>query len=1232
LVRFGGLAAIALLVLTACYTDVGVQTTSTAGSLAAATKALSTQAVPPKPPTQGGGGGNQQQPPKNGGGGGRGGSPPAGAKTPTRPSLKASPATTQGRTPVAPPSGSKTPIRPGTTPVVPGGTKPPPVRTMPPVTTGTVRTTQGVTQPAGATTPAGKPPPGVTVSTTTGSPATSSTEVTGSPAATGMLVITKHENFQNAIIPGACFALLSGNTSVAAACDGGDGDAIPEAGKIGLVVPPGAYTLHETTPPPGYLPAADIPVEIVAGTPTAIDVIDHLEVTTSASPSTTTETGASPSATTSGGVLIATIATQDGSAPPEGACLTLTGSTVYQVCDNQAGDVDPTPGSIEIDNLTPGDYALTAMPPAGYELVEAPTSVTVSASTLSPVTITLRGVATPTTGNGTPAEVPTTEGSPATEETATETPTTGASPSPVGNVIATFTDEGGTNPVSGACLHLTGPATYDACDNQKGDLDPTPGRIEIDGVAAGDYTVAVDAPSGYEPAGALPNSVHVDPDQFAQLTFPFRPAATTGMVRIDKFDADGTTPLGGACFDLTGNNGTYQACDDGNGDADATPGVIVIANVAAGDYTLHESQPPAGHEAGPDQAVHVDAGQTASVRVANGTPVAPATGTLVITKVVAAEGTPTVGGACFTVTGSAGNPVEQCDDAGTGTIRFENLAPGDYTVHESRTPNGYLAAPDQTATITAGTETPLTFVDQPSAPQTGSLAITVQDGQQQPVPGACFDLAGPQAVHACDDAENDANPAPGQLLVQNLPPGDYTVTESTVPAGYQGAAPQTVTVAAGAAPAPLTFVNAKAPAGVASTSPVVYADDAGRLWLLRPGDAQPTRLDSQDRPFDPSMGPVFSSDHTWVAFLVTDAKTPAANMVWEKIADLTTGGVDFTSIGTPRRIAWLPGHTDTLIVAAELPGGGTNVFFYRTDTSELGATLFAADQHPASVEAIVPAPTGALVAIQATAADGDTNTYIVNTADPAAPVTTNVGPNSGKDPDHFLAWSPAGDRLLLQSGTATPLLYIADANGTTTPLGTAPLFTGDPTKGTAPEWSSDGGWIAAFDNDPAAGGQLHLFDATGAAHCDPIPNVIAFDWSPTETRIWALVAPPNEAVRLVTIGTDCAQQDKAPIGAGVDNLLWAPNGSALALIDHTDAGVTVALLVGDQITPIDVASASVAITDVLGWSPGGEMLALYAGGPTVSLWVVTPGSATPVTVSGSTLPDGAKFVTKVWWG
>jgi hypothetical protein len=623
------------------------------------------------------------------------------------------------------------------------------------------------------------------------------------------------------------------------------------------------------------------------------------------------------------------------------------------------------------------------------------------------------------------------------------------------------------------------------------------------------------------------------------------------------------------------------------------------------------------------------AGAEAALTFAN--QAAPQTGTLTVIT-LNPDGAP-IPGACYSASGPNEAVIEDCDDDGDGTVPLGEVAAGDWQVRQTTAPTGHdpVDPAEQPVTVAAGQPAEVRFTNQPSAPQTGSIAIGVQDDQGQPVPGACFDIAGPQAVHACDDGENDADATPGLILVQNLPPGDYTVAESQVPPGYRGTDPQTVTVAAGTDPAPLALVNVKEPTGVPLPSPVVYADDAGRLWLLRPNDAQPTRLDSPERPFDQSFAPVFSSDRTWVAFLVTDPALPAANMVWVKLDDLTFGGVDFSSIGTPRQIAWLPGRTDMLIVATELAAGGVNVYVYRTDTSELPVTLFAADQQPARVDAIVPAPTGQLVAIQATGGDGDTDTYVFNTADPAAPAMMNVGPNTGNDPDQFVAWSPAGDRLLVRSGPDASLLYVTDAGGAATPLGTSPVFAGDPAGGTAPQWSADGAWIAAFDGDPLAGGQLHLFDAAGNEPCGPIANVITADWSPAEPRLWTLVSPPNEPVRLVAINPDCSQQEITPFDAAVDALLWAPNGGALAIVDHGDGGTAVWLLVGDQLTPLDPGPVSVGITDVLGWSQGGEMLALYAGGPTTSLWVATPGSATPMAVTGSTLPEGATYVTRVWW-
>jgi Tol biopolymer transport system component len=538
-------------------------------------------------------------------------------------------------------------------------------------------------------------------------------------------------------------------------------------------------------------------------------------------------------------------------------------------------------------------------------------------------------------------------------------------------------------------------------------------------------------------------------------------------------------------------------------------------------------------------------------------------------------------------------------------------------------------------TVNPGEEATLTFTNERTAPETGSLSLTIQDDTGQPIPDTCFDLAGPQPLSVCDNGDGDIEPAPGVIVIQNLTPGDYTVTQMQAPAGYTLAEPLPVTVVAGTDPTPLTVVNPVQPLepiGVDLPSPVVYSDDAGRLWLLRPGDTEPYRLDADDLKYDPSMEPVFSFDRTWVVFLISDPAALGANMRWVKLEDLSSGAVDFGSVGTPRLVSWVPERSDTLIIATELPNGGYNVYLFASDLSQPPVPLFADDALPSQINAIYPAPAGPTVAIQVTDASGDPDTYLVNTSDPNAPVTTAIGPNEGSTPDQFIAWSPAGDRVLLRSGTEPPLVSIVDLAGTMKPLGTTPLFDGNPGIGTAPQWSADGGWVAAFNGDPATGGQLVLFDGAGNPACDPIPDVLSADWSPVENRVWAIAATPDQPLRLIAIGTDCAQQEITPFDAGFDTLGWAPNGAALALVDYGDSGASAAFWMNDQLIPIDTATAGLNLSDLFAWTPGGEFQSLLATGPTVSIWVAIPGDPIPVPIKGSTLPEGATYITRIWWG
>jgi hypothetical protein len=228
-------------------------------------------------------------------------------------------------------------------------------------------------------------------------------------------------------------------------------------------------------------------------------------------------------------------------------------------------------------------------------------------------------------------------------------------------------------------------------------------------------------------------------------------------------------------------------------------------------------------------------------------------------------------------------------------VSFTGLAAGDYSVRQTSLPAEFAPGDvtEQAVTVVSGEEVAVAFTVVPAAPTTGTLQILATDESGQALPGTCFDLSGVQAFHVCDDVEGDTDPNPGSMLIDRLPAGEYTVAQSQAPEGYTAADPQTIVLDLAAPAASLTFVNVALPAGVALTNAAIYSDDIGRLWILRPGDTQPIRLDSDERPFDQAVAPVSSFDHASAAFLVNDPQQPSTNLTWLAVKELTLGSVDF---------------------------------------------------------------------------------------------------------------------------------------------------------------------------------------------------------------------------------------------------------------------------------------------------------------------------------------------------
>jgi hypothetical protein len=179
--------------------------------------------------------------------------------------------------------------------------------------------------------------------------------------------------------------------------------------------------------------------------------------------------------------------------------------------------------------------------------------------------------------------------------------------------------------------------------------------------------------------------------------------------------------LGGACFNITPNPyaaspATLTVCDNQANDSNSTAGVILLANVPCGNYTITEHSAPSGYViVTGSQNVTVTDNQTETVEFTNTR--TPCTGEIEIYKEDEETGE-LLGGACFNITpdptsADLTGTLEVCDndandaDATNGTIRVENVTCGNYTITESSAPPGYvIVTGSQNVTVTGNqTET-----------------------------------------------------------------------------------------------------------------------------------------------------------------------------------------------------------------------------------------------------------------------------------------------------------------------------------------------------------------------------------------------------------------------------------------------------------------------------------------------------------------------------------------------
>ena len=232
-------------------------------------------------------------------------------------------------------------------------------------------------------------------------------------------------------------------------------------------------------------------------------------------------------------------------------------------------------------------------------------------------------------------------------------------------------------------------------------------------------------------------------------------------------------------------------------DHDETPGEFELRDLTVGRYTITEIAAPAGYVLDATPLTAEITSPMAAPYTANAGSVTNSLGTISWTK-EGPDGSTLLGGATFTITpnpttGSGAlvvidNGANDADkDAGRFSVTgvFVDRA-GGYSIAETAAPAGYVldtsvvvvnpttANPD--VSVAAGT-----WVN-----MLGSLRWEKRDGSQALLGGATFLVTGPNgySLTILDNDANDADRDAGQLQVNGLFLGAYSVTETVAPAGF----------------------------------------------------------------------------------------------------------------------------------------------------------------------------------------------------------------------------------------------------------------------------------------------------------------------------------------------------------------------------------------------------------------------------------------------------------------
>lgn len=280
---------------------------------------------------------------------------------------------------------------------------------------------------------------------------------------------------------------------------------------------------------------------------------------------------------------------------------------------------------------------------------------------------------------------------------------------------------------------------------------------------------------------------------------------------IKKSDANTGEMLAGATFEVikvtgatSGQNGTVVCTVTTD-----VSGVVVITGLEAGAYTVREIKAPENYTISETnmQSVNLKADGTSIVEVLfNNYPY----GSLLITKVDGITGKP-LANAKFKVTDNSGavvgNTTGEYITNSNGEILIPNVKPGSYIITEIQAPSNY-AINDTPKTIEVGTDGKVYKASFDNYPY-GSILITKVDSiTGKPLANAKFKITDNNGKVVGNSTGEYTTDSKGEILISNITPGDYIVTEIQAPANYAiNNTPKTVRVGTDGNTYKLSFDN-----------------------------------------------------------------------------------------------------------------------------------------------------------------------------------------------------------------------------------------------------------------------------------------------------------------------------------------------------------------------------------------------------------------------------------------